>query len=329
MLANRSIRKSVNRHDLVLSLDANTVAAALPYDQLIDALDEAFRGDVEVPLRAHHAVPVPGGADATLLMMPAWRSGAVLGVKLATVFPDNARHSLPAVHASYFLMNAQTGEPLAVLDGTELTLRRTAAASALASVYLSRDDASRLLMIGTGNLAPHLVRAHATVRPIDTVMVWGRRSEAATALVAALSGEKFAVEKVDDLDAAIAAADIVSAATLAMEPLIKGNLLVAGQHVDLVGAFKPDMSEADTDAIRRADVYVDTRAGALAEAGDLVKAIEKGVFNAGDVRGELCELTRREVSGRTDSSAITLFKSVGTALEDLAAAELAMRNAAD
>lgn len=329
MLATRSIGESLSRYGFVLSLDARSVAAALPYDQLIDALDEAFRGDVEVPLRAHHAVPVPGSADATLLMMPAWRAGAALGVKLATVFPDNARHSLPAVHASYILMNGQTGAPLAVLDGTELTLRRTAAASALASIYLSRDDASRLLMIGTGNLAPHLVRAHATVRPIDTVMIWGRRREAATALVEALSGEKFSVNEVDDLDAAIAAADIVSAATLATDPLIKGELLVAGQHVDLVGAFKPDMSEADTEAIRRADVYVDTRAGALAEAGDLVKAIEKGVFDAGDVRGELCELTRRDVSGRTDSSAITLFKSVGTALEDLAAAELAMRNAAN
>lgn len=311
----------------MLNLDAKTVADALPYDELVAALDDAFRSEIDVPVRAHHDVPVPGAADATLLIMPAWRAGAVLGVKLATVFPDNARRSLPAVHASYVLMNAETGVPLAILDGTELTLRRTAAASALASLYLSRDDASCLLMIGTGNLAPHLIRAHATVRPIDTVLIWGRRKEAAFELAESLDDEKFSLKVVDDLDAAIRMADIVSAATLATSPLIKGDCLAAGQHVDLVGAFKPDMSEADTPAVARADVYVDTREGALSEAGDILKAIEQGDFAPGDICGELKELARGEVRGRTSAETVTLFKSVGTALEDLAGAELALKNA--
>jgi ornithine cyclodeaminase len=310
-------------------LGASEVAVALPYDRLIAALDEAFASEVVSPPRAHHDIPVPGAKDATLLLMPAWTCGRSLGVKIATVFPDNAAHSLPAVFASYFLMSAETGEPLAVLDGTELTLRRTAAASALASTYLSRQDARRLLMIGTGNLAPHLVRAHAIARPIEDVVVWGRRSEAAEALAASLAGESFSVTTARDLDAAISEADIISCATLATDPLVSGTRLQAGQHLDLVGAFRPDMAEADTDSIARADVYVDSRAGALSEAGEILQAIEAGVFDASAIRGELAELSGGSAGGRQDDEAITLFKSVGTALEDLAAAELAITANAD
>ncbi|MDH5344455.1 MAG: ornithine cyclodeaminase family protein, partial [Gammaproteobacteria bacterium] len=156
-------------------LTAADVAKALPYDALMDALDQAFASDIEVPQRAHHDVAVPGGADGTLLLMPAWQPGGNLGVKIATVFPDNAQRSLPAVFASYFLADAETGVPAAILDGTELTLRRTAAASALASRYLSRRESRTLLVVGTGNLAPHLVRAHAVARPIERIIAWGRR----------------------------------------------------------------------------------------------------------------------------------------------------------
>ena len=309
-------------------LNANKVAAALPYDQLIDALDSAFAGDVAVPQRAHLDVPVPGGDDATLLLMPAWAAGRSIGVKIATVFPDNARRSLPAVLASYFLMNGETGEPLAVLDGTELTVRRTAAASALASRYLSRQNARTLLMVGTGNLAPHLVRAHAAARPIDHVIVWGRRQEAAEALVGKLLAESINAEVATDLDGVIPDADIISCATLSTDPLVKGALLRDGQHLDLVGAFKPDMRESDSDAVRRASVYVDTRAGALAEAGDILQAISEGAIAPDDVRGDLAELATGTAEKRVDDATVTLFKSVGTALEDLAAAELAVRNAA-
>lgn len=308
-------------------LGANEVAEALPYDRLIAALDEAFAGDVVAPQRGHHDIHVPGGSDATLLLMPAWIPGRSLGVKIATVFPDNSARSLPAVFASYFLLNAETGEPVAVLDGTELTVRRTAAASALASTYLSRDEAHRLLMIGTGNLAPHLVRAHAAVRPIEEVVIWGRRPEASAALAHTLRDESFAVSTTNDLDSAIGTADIISCATLAAEPLIKGELLQPGQHLDLVGAFRPDMAEADVECIKRSDVYVDTRSGAFSEAGDILQAIDAGAIDRSDISGELAELAGGTLPGRTDDAAITLFKSVGTALEDLAAAELALRSA--
>lgn len=307
-------------------LDAKDVATALPYDQLVQALDKAFASNVQAPQRAHHDVPVPGGNDGTLLLMPAWQPGRGMGVKIATVFPDNASHNHPAVFASYFLMSAVTGMPVAVLDGTELTVRRTAAASALASSYLSRPDSKRLLMVGTGNLAPHLIAAHATTRPIELVSIWGRRPEAASELAAKFGDSSFKVTVAEDLEFAVSEADIISCATLATEPLVRGSWLRPGQHLDLVGAFKPGMREADTDAVQRASVYVDTRAGALSEAGEIVLAIENGAISEADICAQLSELAGGIATGRVDADAITLFKSVGTALEDLAAAELAMHN---
>lgn len=312
----------------MLTLDAKEVATALPYDQLIGALERAFSAGSDVPQRAHYEVEVPGGSPGTLLLMPAWQPGNGMGVKIATVFPDNAKLGAPAVFASYLLMSAETGVPVALLDGTELTLRRTAAASALASSYLSREGAQTLLMVGAGNLAPHLIAAHATVRPIREVLVWGRRPEAARGLAESLSGSDFSVTVAEDLENVVHTADIISCATLATEPLIMGEWLSAGQHLDLVGAFKPEMCEVDEAALVRADVYVDTRAGALSEAGEIVQALQSGAISEQDIKGELSDLASGSVSGRSNDDAITLFKSVGTALEDLAAAELVMRNLA-
>ena len=253
----------------MLVLNAKEVAAALPYDQLIPALTAAFAGDCEVPLRAHHEIPVPDGNSGKLLLMPAWRSGRSIGVKIVTVFPDNAEQGFPAVFGSYILMSAETGVPVAFLDGTEVTLRRTAAASALASTYLSKSDSTRLLMVGTGNLAPHLIAAHATARPVTDICIWGRREEAATMLADSLAGSSYSVSVSTDLEQAVSNADIVSCATLSMDPLIMGTWLRAGQHLDLVGAFSPQMREADSEAVVRADVYVDTRDGACSEAGEI------------------------------------------------------------
>jgi ornithine cyclodeaminase len=305
----------------------DALASSLPYAGLIDAIETAFRKDAVMPDRVHHKVRVPGYPDATLLLMPAWRSGEFLGVKVATIHPGNTQMNLPAVHASYLLLNAGTGEPVAILDGTELTLRRTGASSALASKYLSRGDAAVFLMVGTGKLAPHLIAAHAAVRDFDEVMIWGRRPGAAAELAATLAATllpgPFALTVVDDLERAVRRADIICCATLATVPLIRGKWLRPGQHLDLVGAFRPDMSEADTDAIVRADVYVDTLAGATAEAGEIVRAMQSGLLQPGDILGDLFSLTRGTCPGRETDDAITLFKSVGNALEDLAAAEFA------
>jgi alanine dehydrogenase len=309
----------------MLQLDASALAACLDREALIDALDTAFRGSAMVPPRQQYAIPpMEGGArGGTLLVMPAWRAGASLGIKLVTVYPDNARHALPAVAATYILLDASTGVPRALLDGEELTLRRTGAASALASRYLSPPLASRLAMVGTGQLAPHLIESHARVRPIREVRVWGRRSERALAIAASLNSPRLRVEAVDDLEAAVRWADIVSCATLSQQPLVRGAWLRAGQHLDLVGAFNPQMCEADDEAVAGAELYVDTRVGALAESGEIVGAIARGVIGPQDVRAELSELASGRFK-RSDPAAITLFKSVGTALEDLAAAELAI-----
>jgi alanine dehydrogenase len=277
-----------------------------------------------MPARQSYAVGDQSNPAAALVIMPAWQSNAAIGVKLVTVFPNNSTRGEPAVQATYTLFDAATGTPRAILDGTELTLRRTAAASALAARYLARPEATRLLMIGTGSLAPHVIESHAAVRQIRRVRIWGRRPERATAVASSLAGRPYEIEAVADLESAVAWADIISCATLAAEPLLRGAWLRPGQHLDLIGSFTPQMREADDEALVRAAIYVDTRAGALAESGELVHAVAAGLISTADIRGELSELARGSVVGRREPGEITLFKSVGCALEDLAAAELAV-----
>lgn len=308
-------------------IPADDLARIFTFPRLIDALRRGFRDPVEVPVRHHHTIERPGEPAATLLLMPAWSDGAeaggVLGVKVVTVFPGNSARGLATVTGTYLLMEGATGRPLAVIDGKSLTLWRTAAASALAASYLARAGAKRLCMVGAGALAPYLIRAHASIRPIADVAVWNRRPESARKLADALAGEGFPVRATEDLEAAVRQADIVSCATLSSEPLVKGEWLKAGTHVDLVGGFTPKMREADNEAIRRARVYVDTRAGALIEAGDIVQPIAAGIIRDSDISADLFDLCRGKAKGREAAEDITLFKSVGTALEDLAAAALA------
>ena len=310
----------------MLQLDAATVAARLDRRELIDALDTAFRKPHQAPVRQQYAIEAlpHQRASGMLLVMPAWTPGASLGIKLVTVFPDNAERSLPAVFATYVLLDAATGQPRAVLDGTELTLRRTGCASALAARCLAHPDAARLLMVGTGKLAPHLIESHATVRPIREVRIWGRNPERARALAADLSREGLSVACTDDLEAATRWADVVSCATLSRQPLVLGKWLRAGQHLDLVGAYTPEMCEVDDEAMARSDLYADTRSGALRESGEIIGAIARGAIVPADLRAEFADLAG-ELFGRRSLEAITLFKSVGTALEDLVAAELALR----
>ena len=307
-------------------LGYSEVVAALDPASLVEALRQMFRAGAETPLRHHHTIPVPGGADATLLLMPAWQAGRHVGVKVVTVFPDNAERQEPSVAGAYLLLDGQNGKTLALLDGPALTLRRTAAASALAASYLARPDCERLLMVGTGALAAHLIEAHAAVRPIVNVLVWGRNPEKAARLAHRLTRRNLRVAATTDLANAVRGAHIVSCATLSTEPLISGQWLPLGVHLDLVGGFRPDMREADDDCIRRARVFVDTRAGALTEAGDIVQPLASGVLSEDDIAGDLFDLTRGSRAGRRYHDQITLFKSVGSALEDLAAAKLALDN---
>ena len=299
---------------------ASELAAVLDDRGLVERLREAFREGAEAPLRHRHAVPAPGG-EGTLLLMPAWQAGRSLGVKVVTVFPGNAARGLSAVQAAYLLLDAETGEPEALLDGAMLTRRRTAAASALAADYLARRDSATLVMVGTGSLAPHLIGAHAAMRPIREVRVWGRSPEKARALAASFDRVDLRVTAVEDLEASVRGADIVSCATLSTTPLVRGAWLRPGTHLDLVGGFTPAMREADDDALRRSRVFVDTPA-ALEEAGDVVQPLASGVLKKEDVP-DLFDLVRGRRPGRLADAEITVFKSVGAALEDLAAAGLA------
>jgi ornithine cyclodeaminase len=300
---------------------AEQVHAALAWERLAAALAAAFAAGAQVPLRHAHRL----GETDTLLLMPAWRDGedGALGVKIVTVMPGNAARGAATVNALYLLLDRASGEPRAVIDGEALTLRRTAAASALAARYLARADSANLLVIGTGKLAPFMARAHYALRPqLARVRVWGRRAEAAQTLAQRLRDEGLPAEAALDLEAAVRDAHIVSCATTATAPIVHGAWLAPGTHVDLVGGFTRAMREADDAAVARARIFVDTYAGALAEAGDLVSPLARGVIARTQIEAELAELVRGDKPGRRSGDEITLFKSVGTALEDLAAAEL-------
>jgi ornithine cyclodeaminase len=310
-------------------VSAADIDRALTFPALVNALADAFRSDVVVPVRHHHAI---GRADAggTLLLMPAWTGaddsgGDHLGVKIVSVFPDNGARGLPSVIGTYLLMDGATGAPLASLDGTRLTLWRTAAASALAARHLARADATRMVMVGAGALAPFLIRAHMSQRSIREVTVWSRRPETARRLAETLAAEGLPVVAAEDLEPAVRGADLISCATLATAPLVKGAWLKLGAHLDLVGAFKPGMREADDEALQRASVYVDTPAARI-EGGDVSMALQSGAIHKAHVQGDLSDLCRGQAKGRESADEITVFKSVGTALEDLAAAILVWRN---
>ncbi len=313
---------------MVLVYSAEEVHAALPWAPLVDALSNAFKLGAEVPVRHTHRL----GQDDALLLMPAWNASA-LGTKIVTVMPGNAARGVGTVQAIYLLLDRHTGEPRALLDGEALTLRRTAATSALAARHLARTDASRLLVVGTGRLAEWMALAHVALQPgLTQVLVWGRNPLAAGALATRLSGcpeMAFAqVDAIDDLKAGLARSDVVTCATTSTDPIIPGAWLHPGMHLDLVGGFKPTMREVDDAAVSRCRIVVDTYAGALKEAGELVGAIERGVISRERITAELAELAelvRGEKPGRTSKAHLTLFKSVGTALEDLAAAELVVR----
>lgn len=302
-------------------VSADEVDRALDFTALIDALAAMFRDGCEAPPRHHHTKSNTGAPDQTLLLMPAWNA-QIIATKLVCVTPDNGTRSLPAVMANVIVMDAKTGSPLAMIDGARLTLWRTAAASALATRYLAPETASSLLVLGAGALAPFLVRAHASMQGFDQIRLWNRTTASAEKVKAELTRDGFAVELVDNLDSAIPGADVISCATLSTEPLVTGALLTPGTHLDLVGAFTPKMRETDDDCVRRASLFVDTYAGALSEGGDLVQPMADDVISREDVQAEMAELVRGNHSGRQSAEEITLFKSTGASLEDLAAAAL-------
>jgi ornithine cyclodeaminase len=298
-------------------LSPHDVIAALPYDKLVSDLPLKLREATQSPQRHVHAWP----HEASLLLMPAW-TDTIGGVKIVNVTPGNAKRSLPAVTASYLVIDTVTGEHLALLEGGELTARRTAAVAAVAADRLAVDHAHTLVLVGSGRIASELAFAYRAVRDLRAVEIFSPTRANAEKLAHHLRDNGFAAKACDDLEAAVRAADIIACATLSAKPLIHGEWLSAGQHVALIGGFTHDMREADDTAMARADVWVDSLA-AVAEAGDLSGPIERGVLKVDDIRGtlrDLCDVAA--IDGREER--ITLFKSVGDAAQDLAAAAIAL-----
>jgi len=310
----------------MLVLDEAATRHALPFEGLVGALKAMFATGCEMPVRHHHEIAVPGEDSATLLLMPAWKPGAYYGVKMVSVFPGNSMRNLPAIHGAYLLSSGMTGELLAIVDGGELTARRTAAASALAAGYLARMDAATMLMVGTGRLSENLIEAHATMRDLKLILIWGRDIAKAEIIARNVAHLGIPTEIVGNLAEACGRADIISCATLSSQPLICGEWLKPGTHLDLVGAFKPSMRESDDAAARRSSIFVDTLDGACAEAGDIVQPLRSGLITLADIKAELATLCRGEHPGRSSATEITMFKSVGAALEDLAGAIFALEH---
>ena len=312
---------------MIQALDAAQIRDATPWPELIDAIAEIVGSDRSVaPERHVHSVDLAGDGTGSLLLMPAWCEREIIGVKAVTYFPSNTGTPSPTTQSAYVCFDRQSGEPRAVLDGDELTVRRTAAASALAARSLARPDAARLLVVGTGRLAPNMVRAHALVRRFDAIKVWGRNSSAAEEVAEALAREGLPAQWAANLDEAIGWADVVSCATSTASPIVLGEQLAPGTHVDLVGGFRADMREADDAAIARAMLFADTVAGAVL-AGDLAQPLADGVITEDSIRADLRSLVTGRHPGRRTPEEITLFKSAGFALADLAAARLVLRRA--
>ncbi len=256
-----------------------------------------------------------------MLIMPAWKAGDVGGVKVVNINPDYNQLERPSIQGAYLLMDANNGDFLAVLDGAALTTMRTAATSALASTYLSRKESHKLLMIGTGTLSAEMIKAHAAVRPIREVRIWGRDTNKAEQVIENLEGTDLKISYTDRLTESIPWADIICCATSSATPLIHGEWLTEGQHLDLVGSFKPHAREADDEVIRRSKIYLDEMENGMIESGDIVIPLKSGLLSPDEIIGDLFQLSRSEIDGRKDQQEITLFKSVGHAVEDLVAAK--------
>lgn len=307
-------------------IDKISIENNLDYLGLVDALRHGFREPPVVPSRLHYSVDNPNHTENTLLIMPAWNPGKQIGIKIVTVAPENKTHNLESINGLYLMLNAVTGIPQAILDAKPITNWRTACASALASQYLSRENSSTLLLIGTGTLATYLVKAHCAVRPIKKVLIWGRNSSNAEHIKSQLKDSYLDIEIINNIESRVSEADIVCCATLSETPLLFGKFLKAGQHLDLIGAYKPTMREVDDNTLLKSHIYVDNIEMAPKETGDLAIPISEGTISVEDIKGDLFDLCSNKIEGRSSEKTITIFKSVGHALEDLVAANLVINN---
>lgn len=306
-------------------LSSEEVRKALPMPVAIDAMKEAFAqlssGQASVPLRTHIAVPEQNGV--ALFMPSLLHRSRELALKIVSVFPNNQAQGMPTIHALVIVIDAETGRPLALLEGATLTAIRTGAASGAATDLLARADASKIGLFGSGVQARTQLEAVCTVRGIDQVRIYSLDEPGAKAFIEEMSGSgpiPAQLTIVDDPQQAVADADIICTATTSSTPVFEGCDLKPGVHINAVGSFTPDMQEIDCDTILKATVVVDSRESALAEAGDLIMPIKKGLIGADWIHAELGEIIARKMPGRTHPEQITLFKSVGVAVQDTVAA---------
>ncbi|SET27335.1 ornithine cyclodeaminase [Paracoccus homiensis] len=306
-------------------LTEHQLETALDWRPLVEELRDWFaRNAVVAPPRQVLPIRQPDGSEASLLIMPAWIPGESIGVKIVTFFPENPQRGLATINAGYMLFDGETGQMKSVMDGDALTARRTAAASALAADYLARKDARTLLVVGTGQLSRAMAAAHSSVRNHDRIMVWGRNCDSSARIAGAMREDGLPAEAVTDLEQACRSADVITTVTAATSPIIHGDWLRPGTHLDLVGAFREDMREADDTALGQSRVFVDSVDGAM-KSGDLAQPTRAGLFDPIQIEADLAELAQGRHPGRGSDAEFTLFKSAGVAIEDLAAAELAHR----
>lgn len=305
----------------MLIIPDNDVGRYLAYPELIEALRDMFLSDYTMPLRHHHFYTNTEGDENTLILMPVW-TGDYIGMKQVTVAPGNGRVNMPAIFAQYILSDAKTGQPLVLMNASELTSMRTACTSALASSFLSRPDSENLLIVGGGDVAKHLVHAHLSVRKFKKISVWTRNRDKLAAFVSTLKDQGIEAEAVESLEESARRADVISCATLSKTPLIKGEWVRPGTHLDMIGSHKPDTRETDNEAISKSRIFVDSRMGALHETGELALPIAEGIISEKDVQADIVELVKGLHKGRKNHKEITFFKSAGLAVEDLAAALL-------
>jgi ornithine cyclodeaminase len=303
-----------------LFIDAETTHRLLDFPCLVDALAREHQQGVDQLTEEILVEPAAAGAqENAFILLPAWRHGDALGVKLVTSFPGNLSRpgGLLSVQGSYVLLDGRTGSVRAVIDGGALTLRKTAADSAVVARVLARPDVSTMLMVGAGALGPYVVEAMRTVRrSLSRILVWNRTPARAAALVAELRRQGIAAEHVADLEPAVRAADLISCATMSDRPLVMGRWLKDGAHLDLIGGWSPEMRECDGEAVRRARVFYGTNA-AIERAGDLTIPLQEGIVPTSHMLATAETLLRGQHAGRTSPADITLYKNIGGGHLDL------------
>ena len=304
--------------------DTKAIQTALPYQLLVEALAQGLQQFAQTPARSFFS---PNQDASCVMIMPAWRPHQMMGVKLVSVWPENNAKGESAVSAVYVVISCLDGRPLAVLDGTELTLRRTAAAAALAAKRLARENSETLAVLGTGSLSVPLVQAHTDTMRLKNVLVWGRQFHKTQRVVKQLKELGIEVRAMGDLEETLALSDVVAVATTATEPFLKADWVKPGTHISLVGAFTPQMAEAEPVLMARSQLFADCRASVLEKGGEVFQAIKQGLVLDSDIIADLAELTAQsDRNWRHDGQAITVFKSVGFALLDLIAAEVVMKD---